>query len=392
MTQPETRPIVERCMAERPLRLLYVSARYPPYVGGTEIHTAEVASRLAARGHQVSVLTTDPTHSVPFEDWRDGVRVLSVPAWPRARDWYVAPDIARVLRDEPRDLLHVQGYHTAVAPLAMSTAVRQGTPFVLTFHSGGHSSPVRRALRPMQLAAMKPLLRRARCLIGVSPFETKLFAKSLDVPASRFATIPNGTSFDQSSALSPTGAGGVTATPAPALVRLVSVGRLERYKGYGKVIDALPHLVRELGPVRYTIVGSGPDRARLEARAARLGVSDLIEFVTVPAEKRSQLVALMSDASVFLSMSEYESQGMSVLEARALGVPILVAATSALADLAGEPGVWAVPARSRPEQLASAVVEVVRSPRTQHQVDLPQWDDIADRLLSVYLRVLGRGG
>lgn len=367
----------------RPLRLLYVSARYPPYVGGTEIHTAEVATRLAKRGHRVSVLTTDPTHSVPFEDERDGVRVLSVPAWPRERDWYVAPDLARVLADEPCDLLHVQGYHTAVAPVAMLTAVRHHQPFVLTFHSGGHSSGLRRALRPVQRVAMRPLLRRAECLIGVSAFETELFARGLDLPPSRFATIPNGTSFEPSSSR-PSSAGDV------AMPHLVSVGRLERYKGYERIIDALPILRDRWGALTYTIVGSGPDRQRLEARAERLGVRDLVVFRSVPSDRRSELADILYSASVFILMSDYESQGVSVLEARSLGVPILVAATSALADLASEPGVWAVPARSRPDQVADAVMEVVQAPRQLTDVDLPRWDDIADRLLGVYRRILGR--
>jgi glycosyltransferase involved in cell wall biosynthesis len=373
---------------EPPLRLLYVSARYPPYVGGTEIHTAEVATRLAARGHHVSVITTDPTHTVPFEDERDGVRVLTVPAWPRDRDWYVAPDVARVLRDEPRDLLHVQGYHTAVAPIAMATAVRHHQPFVLTFHSGGHSSLVRRAIRPVQRTLMRPLLRRAECLIGVSTFETNLFARGLGLPASRFATIPNGTSFEPSRLAMSGGAGQVLLDDVP---HLVSVGRLERYKGYERVIDALPALRRRLGSVRYTIVGSGPDRHRLESRADRLGVRDSIEFRSVPVERRAELVQILQTASVFVLMSDYESQGMSVLEARSLGVPILVAATSALADLSSEPGVWAVPARSRPDQVADAVMEVMQAPRHSSDVTLPRWDEIADRLLGVYCQLLGRG-
>lgn len=372
---------------DRPLKLLYVSARYPPYVGGTEIHTAEVAGRLAARGHDVTVLTTDPTHTVPFEDERDGVRVLSVPAWPRARDWYVAPDIVRVLRDEPRDLLHVQGYHTAVAPLAMASAVRHRQPFVLTFHSGGHSSWLRRAIRPLQRTAMRPLLRRAECLIGVSDFETDMFAKSLDLPAARFATIPNGTSFQPTRI--PVNVG--DASPPERGPHLVSVGRLERYKGYERIIDALPALARRYPDVHYTIVGSGPDGDRLAARAERLGVRDVVEFRSVPTSQRSQLAEIVASASLFVLMSDYESQGMSVLEARSLGVPILVAATSALADLASEPGVWAVPARSRPDQLADAVAEVLESPHEGGVVELPRWDDIADRLLGVYRRVLGTG-
>ncbi len=44
---------------ERSLRILLVTARYLPNVGGTEIHTYEVARRLVAAGHDVTVLTTD---------------------------------------------------------------------------------------------------------------------------------------------------------------------------------------------------------------------------------------------------------------------------------------------------------------------------------------------
>src|SRR5206468_2382550 len=52
---------------DRPLRLLYVTARYPPHVGGTEVHTAEVATRLAARGHHVTVLAADATDGTQHE-------------------------------------------------------------------------------------------------------------------------------------------------------------------------------------------------------------------------------------------------------------------------------------------------------------------------------------
>lgn len=373
------------------LQILFVSARYPPLVGGTEIHTAEVAKRLVERGHDVTVLTTDTTHMAPFEEIREGVRVLSVPAWPRSRDWYVAPAVADVLRDEPRDLLHVQGYHTAVAPVAMASAVRHRKPFVLTFHSGGHSSRLRRAFRPVQRVAMTPLLRHARRLIGVSDFETELFERSLRLPSSMFVTIPNGSSFD------PVRIGGSTMSSGATdrverPVSLVSVGRLERYKGFERVIDALPSLVERLGEVHYTIVGNGPDRARLEERARRRGVDHLVEFRSVPADRRDELADLFTSASLFVLMSDYESQGLAVLEARACGVPILVAATSALADLADQPGVWAVPPRSRTSEVADAIGDIVRAPRHDVAVDLPTWDDITDRLVDVYGSVLGRGG
>ena len=359
-----------------------MSARYPPFVGGTEIHTAEVATRMAARGHDVSVLTTDATGIAPFEEMRDGVRVLSVPAWPRDRDYYVAPAIGRTVTAEPWDLLHVQGYHTAVGPLAMRAAVRARRPFVITFHSGGHSSPWRRAIRPAQRLALRPLLRHARRLIGVSRFETELFASRLRLPRDRFVTIPNGTSFRVED-LPPLG------SCRPEGTLLVSVGRLERYKGHGRVIAALPELRLRIPNVRYLILGSGPHRSALEAQARRLGVGDLVEIRSVASDRRDELAALVRSASVFLLLSDYESQGMSVLEAIALDVPVLVADTTALAELADQVAVWAVPARCSPHELAEAVIEVVGSPRSVRAASLPQWDDIVDRLVGVYGDALG---
>jgi glycosyltransferase involved in cell wall biosynthesis len=362
----------------KPLRLLLVSARYPPYVGGTEIHTAEVATRLVTLGHHVSVLTTDPTGSAPAEEVCDGVRVLRVPAWPRARDWYVAPKVASVVAGEAWDVLHVQGYHTFVAPLAMAAAARQRRPFVVTFHSGGHSSRFRHLVRPVQRRAMRPLLRRASRLIGVSPFETALFERALDLPPERFATISNGTSFHPA----PRPAG-----PAERPI-ICSVGRVERYKGHSRVVAALPELRRSVPDVLYRVIGSGPYADRLLHQAERLGVRDAVELMSVPRERRDELPALLQEAAVFLLLSDYESQGIAVLEALSVGVPVLVADTSALHDLTGEHNVWVVPPNSPPAQLADAILEVMAAPRQSGAPALPDWDDIVAQLVDLYRDVL----
>ncbi len=113
-------------------------------------------------------------------------------AWPRGTDLFVAPALPRELRREPFDLVHCQGYHTFVAPIAMFTALRCHIPYVVTFHSGGHSSRLRRAIRPVQVWLLRPLMRRAAALIAVSEFEADLFARQLRLPRSRLNVIPSG--------------------------------------------------------------------------------------------------------------------------------------------------------------------------------------------------------
>ena len=147
------------------------------------------------------------------------------------------------------DLVHCQGYHTLVAPLAMLTALRARIPYVVTFHSGGHGSALRRSVRPLQAWLLRPLLIRAGRLIAVSDFEAALFARRLRIPLGAIEVIPSGVTLPEvEDAQSPSG---------PPLI--LSIGRLERYKGHHRVLEAVP-AVNEARP-----------GTRLEDRRQRTG-------------------------------------------------------------------------------------------------------------------------
>ncbi|TIY08342.1 MAG: glycosyltransferase family 4 protein, partial [Mesorhizobium sp.] len=122
------------------MRILMVAARCYPLIGGIETHIQEVGPRLVARSHAVDVLTTDPSGELPVEEDVRGMRVRRVRAWPRELDLYAAPGIYTAIRRGVWDLIHFQGYNSFVAPIGLLAAVRGDLPFILTFHSGGHSS------------------------------------------------------------------------------------------------------------------------------------------------------------------------------------------------------------------------------------------------------------
>jgi glycosyltransferase involved in cell wall biosynthesis len=335
---------------------------------------------MAARGHDVTVLATQPVGRGSSEQWLDGVRVRRVPAWPRDRDYYVAPGLVKEIRSTPWSLVHVQGYHTAVAPIAMSTAARAHLPYVLTFHSGGHSSVVRRALRPLQHRLLERMARGAERLIGVSTWETEHFIQVLRLPPERFVTIPNGVDLPTLSDSVPPQAG---TDPS-----IVSIGRLERYKGHQTVIDAMP-LLRDLLPgAHLTIVGQGPYEDVLRRRTRKLGVEDIVRFTSVPAGQREQLVRLITSSSLVVSLSRYESQGMAVQEALALGRPVLVADATAFSELATFEGVRVIPPRSSPETVAAAVMGSIVDAWNGAAPNLPRWEDIADALEELYSTIV----
>lgn len=364
--------------ADRPLRLLFVTPRYFPFIGGVEHHVHQVAGRLARAGVDVTILTTDPQGQLAAEEIIDGVRVCRVRAWPSQRDYYFAPGIYRFITNGAWDLVHLQSYHTLVAPLAMFAAWKAHIPYVVTFHGGGHSSPLRNAVRGIQRTLLRPLLARAQRLVAIARFEIVQYGNQLHLSDQHFVQIPNGCDLPMP----------VHTTPNPGETMIVSLGRLEQYKGHHRVIAALPHILRQRPDVHLWIAGSGPYEAELRQLADTLGVGDNVHIYAIPASERGKMAEELAKAALVMLLSEYETQPLAVLEAVSLGRPALVADTSGLSELAEQGLAHAIPLHSTPEQVASAVLDQLEHPRVPPQVQLPTWDNCATALLTLYKAVL----
>jgi len=361
----------------RPLRLALVCARYLPFVGGIELHVHAVAGRLAARGLDVTILTTDPGGRLPARERIDGVEVRRVRAWPAERDYYVAPAIYRELSGGRYDVAHVQGYQTFVAPIALLASLRASLPTVVSFHGGGHSSRVRQAIRPLQLAVLRPLLARADKLVALAPFELEQYARRLRLPHERFVVIPNGSDLP--------------AEAARDVVRdpdlLATLGRLERYKGHHRVLEAFPHVRARRPGARLWIGGTGPEEEPLRRRAAELGLADCVDVHGIPAEDRVRMARELARVDTVVSLSEFETQPIAALEALALGCKLVVARSPGLAALAEAGLASGVDPGAGPDAVAEAIVEALDRPAAADPPSLPSWDDCADALLALYEQI-----
>ena len=173
--QPTRMTGLSNSMPAEPLKVLMVTPRYLPEMGGVENHVYQVAGRLAQAGVQVSVLTTDREGKLTPCERVNEVHIQRVRAWPARRDYYFAPGIYRYIQQHQWDLIHIQSYHTLVAPLAMLAARQVKIPYVLTFHGGGHSSSLRKAAHGSQLALLRPFLARAERLVALAHFEEGFF-------------------------------------------------------------------------------------------------------------------------------------------------------------------------------------------------------------------------
>ena len=364
---------------ERPLRVLMVCPRYLPEAGGTETHVHEVARRLSSLGSfDITVLTTDRSRRLPRQEVVEDIPVLRVPAWPRGRDYYLAPGIAAVIGQRSWDLVHCQGIHTPVPLLAMISARRAGIPYLITFHTGGHSSRLRNAMRTTQWRLAGPLLRNAASLIAVSRFEAAALERHARLGGKRVIVIRNG------GALPPP-------RPGTAVVpgRIVSSGRLERYKGHHRVIEALPDVVREIPEAHLLILGSGPYERDLRGLAHHLGVSGRVSIEYVAPADRQGMATALAGASVVAALSDYEAHPVAVMEALCVARPVVGYDIAGIGELVAEGWIRGVPRGAPAAAVARQLVRAMSSPSPVDQAQLPSWDSCADQLGDVYLSSLG---
>ncbi|MCB1866722.1 MAG: glycosyltransferase family 4 protein [Chromatiales bacterium] len=130
---------------------------------------------------------------------------------------------------------------------------------------------------------------------------------------------------------------------------LLSVGHLIERKGVHLTIDALA----QLPDVRLVLVGDGPERERLVAQAARMGVADRVRFEG--AQPQSRLVDYYNAADALVLASSREGMANVLLESMACGTPVLAS------RVWGTPEVVADPAAGRmlDERSARGIVNAV---------------------------------
>jgi glycosyltransferase involved in cell wall biosynthesis len=344
------------------VRVLQVTPRYPPRTGGVETHVSELSRRLADRGHDVTVLTADAGPDVDRRERRDGVTVHRHRGFAPGGAFHVAPGILPAVRGSRADVVHAHNYHSL--PLAFAALGAGDARFVATPHYHGASASsfrdrLLRLYRPVGGAA----LRRADAVVAVSNWERERLRESFGVDAD---VIPNGLDVARFRDAEPRDG------DRPYLL---SVGRLEAYKGVQHAIRALP----ELPGYDLLVAGSGPYRDELERLATDTGVADRVEFLGFVPDER--LPGLYAGAAAFATMSSFEAYGMTVGEALAAGTPCVVRRAGALTDWCGEDGVVCVDSPD-PESVGEAVADAVS--RGPISASVPTWDDVCDRVERLY--------
>lgn len=287
------------------MRVLLTTPDYPPASGGIQI----LCQRLAERSrHTYAVVTLGSAG--PDQPRGGGPKVTRLTTLREHRLSIVslnAATIARALTWRPDAI--VSGHIvTGLAGLQLQHVCR--APLVQYLYSKEFRS------RP-QLTRL--ITRRAAATIAVSSY-SRTQAIAVGAPPERVRVIHPGVDPREETAIADT-----AAPDGPPTV--VTVARLEdRYKGFDVMIAALPLIRAKVPEVRWVVIGSGPLRDELEARARSLGVSDSVIFAGRVSDAERD--GWLKKAQVFAMPSRLEAGGTGgegfgivFLEAGAYGLP-----------------------------------------------------------------------
>jgi glycosyltransferase involved in cell wall biosynthesis len=334
------------------VKVLVVSGIWPPDVGGPASHAPDVAEFLLGRGHEVEVVTTAEAPPPP--------RPYPVRAVPRqhrvgVRHWRGAALVHH--RASEVDVVYTTGMFGRSAFGA--TAARK--PYVVKLTAdpafersrrrglvagdvdefqeggGGRAVGLLRFARDIEL-------RRAAHVFTPSAYLREL-ALTWGVRPERVTVLPN---------------------PAPAIpelpprdelrrtfglngASLAFAGRLTAQKSLGRALE----VVAAAEGVRLVIAGEGPDRERLEARTRELGLGERVSFLG--AQPRERVVELFRAADATILTSSWENFPHTVVEALAVGTPVLAMDAGGVAEVVRDEVNGLLVAAGDTEALAAAV-------------------------------------
>jgi 1,2-diacylglycerol 3-alpha-glucosyltransferase len=172
------------------------------------------------------------------------------------------------------------------------------------------------------------------------------------------------------------------------------VGRLSREKSLDVLLQVFAEVVKRVLKAQLLIVGDGPIRGELEKLARDLGISGQVIFTGLLEHDELLSSGIFQACSIFCTASSSEVQPMSVIEAMAVGLPIVGVAARGMVNLVENNGVLVQ--AGDVEGMAEAVVELLLSEKKlkragrQSRIVSREHDieKVAGRMEKVYRRLI----
>jgi 1,2-diacylglycerol 3-alpha-glucosyltransferase len=353
------------------MNILMLSDVYFPRVNGVSTSIRTYADALTRMGHHVTVVAPDyhagkghPEDAfAPFEVIRLAARTIFFDPEDRLITGTAMDAVLEQLARRHWDVIHI---HTPFQAhrLGVRLARLAGRPTVETYHTY-FEVYIGLYLPWLPDPLLRLLARRV----------SRRMCREVDhliVPSAQMVRVLEGYGIDTPNTVLPTGidldefaAGSGSAFRlrhgiAAGRPTLVTVSRLAKEKNIGFLLQVVQRLVAEFPTLLLVVAGEGPDAERLRRLVVSLDLADNVRFFG-NLDRRSALLDCYRAGDLFVFASPTETQGLVLIEAMALGVPIVSTAVMGTATVLRDAG-SAVIAPEDVHAFAGHVARLLRSP------------------------------
>jgi glycosyltransferase involved in cell wall biosynthesis len=322
-----------------------ITKHFHPYPGGVETRALELGRYLAARGQEITVLTSREPNTQKTQE-KDKILIRRSTPLLSIFNTLLAPGILYDLLTLDYDLIDLNLPDPLNSIWALIASIIRGKPLIATYHadiirSGPVYAPFLQLYNPLQHLLLK---RCARIIVTSNTYarESKTLAAHMNktVVASNFidpkkynTRIPREKAREKLGLQKPT---------------ILFVGRLVPYKGLHNLIAA----ASTLPDADFLIVGEGPLEKNLKEQAQKIGARNVrfegkADTEMLPAYYRA------ADILALPSVTRQEAFGIVLVEAMASGTPVISTNFSGMPYVIGDSGLLVNP--ENPGELAAAI-------------------------------------
>jgi glycosyltransferase involved in cell wall biosynthesis len=323
----------------------------PVLVGAADPGEGDARAEFEARGLDVRTLPGLGRRPAPWRDLRAFVAL-----------------VAGLRREQP-DLVHTHmGKAGALGRLAGRLL---DVPVVHTLHGHHFDAPSWRGRAAR--GAERGLGRLADAIVALSPRQGDDIAAALGRAAvERVFVVPPGLDVD---ALVAAARQPLPVALTPDRLHVLFAGRLVRVKRVDRLLEAFARVVRAVPHADLHVLGDGPLRSRLEAQAHALGLGTCVHFRGAVDAAAPWLAA----ADVVVLSSESEGTPLALLEALALGRPIVAPAVGGIPDIVADGVHGRVVAPHDTGDLAAGLLDLLADPALRRRMGAAGPDHVRSR-------------
>ncbi len=340
------------------------------HVAGAEMLVVEIVRRMMGT-FEPTVICLDGIGPLGEQLRNEGVEVINLERRP-GRDYRVAWRMARLIQKRGIEIVHAHQYtpffYAALAKLVMLGRFR----LILTEH-GRHFpdivSPQRRLANRWLLGPL------ADAITGVCQFSANSLAKNDGFSRKNIAVIDNGIVLDRYSPADHVGEIRARLGLDPARRYVGNIARFHPVKDQVMLLNAFALVAAAEEDVDLILVGDGPLRETLADLSRSLGIEHRVRFLGV----RSDVPEILRALDVFALTSVSEAASLTLLEAMASGLPVVVTAVGGNPELVrnGLDGIC-VP-RGDASATATAILQILRDPSSASEMGRAARERVVER-------------